>query len=451
MTLIDLDRAAPPGPAAGRRPPPRRYRHAGLLLSVILALTLGGAAPTAGFFWRYLGEAGPVDGAETPVQLAGGNLYTVSSAGVERELTAWALEPAPRRLWSSPVPIGTGYDAAGGLFGRVTVRQAGDVVLMSEGVSTTAIDARTGATRWTKPVTVTLFGSRRIGVVLDRVFRPGTEYDQTSGDPGPLYFSATGVPHTEAPVRTEIRGVYLASGETAWTVAPGGSVAVDAAPGTPPAVVITSSERLALVAGETGETLRAVGLPARGGSGPSAGAVVGDLALVGYVGPAVQVAYDVRTLRRLWERGLAGLPGEATDCAGLVCAGVRNSVVVLDPATGGPAWPISGAVNLAARAGAVLETRSDTDAPVRLADRLTGRTLVDLAGWDEALAGGPESALLLRRSDAAGGQTFAVVPPGAGALTRLGTVDVDGAQCTADERNVVCRDGTGLRVWAYRI
>ena len=35
------------------------------------------------------------------------------------------------------------------------------------------------------------------------MFRPGTAYDQDSGEPGPLYFSATGEPHTVTLAPTE--------------------------------------------------------------------------------------------------------------------------------------------------------------------------------------------------------------------------------------------------------
>ncbi|BBH64186.1 hypothetical protein ACTI_08710 [Actinoplanes sp. OR16] len=446
MTVIDLDRVAESDRAAALRPPPRRYRHAGLILVAILMTTLGGAVPAAAVVWRHLGELGPVDTTEVPVQLTGDRLFTVASSGVRRQVTAWQLDP-PRQLWTSEVPLGAGYDATRGLFGAVTVRQSGDVVLVSEGVTTTALDARIGAVRWTAPVVVTLLTSGRTGVVVERVFRPGTEYDQASGDPGPLYFSSTGVPYTEAPIRTEVRGIDLVTGKTVWTAAPGGSVTVDPARGEPPAVLITASDRLLRLDGATGRTLATTGLPELNGQGPATGSVVGGLALVGYQDPSRLVAYDQRTLRRLWQQDRTEAQGEVAGCRNVLCGGLR----VLDPATGAAAWTTGAETDLTARAGSVLETRSDTGLPVRLADPLTGRTVTDLRGWDEALDGDPDGALILRRDDGDDGQSFAAVLPGHTGLRLLGTAPVNSGECAADARHLVCRDGTGLSVWAYRI
>ncbi|MBB2942389.1 outer membrane protein assembly factor BamB [Actinoplanes lutulentus] len=447
MTLIDLDRAAESDQADSRRPPPWRYRHAGLLLAAVLMITLGGAAPTASVFWRYLGEIGQVNTAEVPVQLTGDHLYTLASSGVRRELTAYQLDP-PRQLWTSEVPLGAGYDATQGLFGSVTVRRSGDVVLVSEGVTTTALDAGIGAVRWSAPFVVTLLSSGHVGVVVERIFRPGTEYDQASGDPGPLYFSATGVPHTEAPIRTEVRGIDLTTGKTVWTTAPGGSVTVDPARGgpDPAAVLITASDRLIRLDGATGRTLAETELPELNGSGPFSGSVIGDVAMVGYQDPARLVAYDARTLRRLWQRDRPDVEGEVPSCRDVICSGPRSELLVLNPATGDEAWAVYAETDLASRAGSVLETRADTDTPIRLADPLTGKTLADLGGWDQALEGEADGVLVVRRDD-----SFAAVLPGHHELTFLGTVDTAGADCSADEHHVVCRDGTGLGVWAYRI
>ncbi|WP_229069256.1 PQQ-binding-like beta-propeller repeat protein [Actinoplanes sp. DH11] len=450
MALIDLDRVAEPGPAGGRRPPPWRYRHAGLLLAAVLLLVLGGAAPNAAVLWRDLGTLGPVGTEETPFQLTGGRLYTISTTGPLRELTAWQLDP-PRRLWTAEAPLYAGFDASRGLFGSVTVRQAGDVVLVSEGYSTTALDAATGAVRWSEPVAVTLLSSGRIGVVVDRVFRPDSEYDQASGDPGPLYFSATGVPYTEPPVRTEVRGLDLSTGEAAWTAATAGSVTVDAARDDPPAVLITTADRLLRLDGATGRELARTDLPELNGSGPFTGSVVGDVALVAYQNPSRLVGYDARTLDRLWQHDLPDVEGTIPICREVLCAGPSSELLVLDPATGAEAWAVYAETDLASRAGFVLETRADTDLPLRLADPLTGRTLVDLNDWDAALAGEPGGALVLRRDDEDGGQTFAAVLPGHPELRVLGTIGSGGGDCAADDRHIVCRDGTVLNVRAYRI
>ncbi|MEU8243247.1 PQQ-binding-like beta-propeller repeat protein [Actinoplanes missouriensis] len=459
MTLIDLDRVPEPSPAAGLRPPPRRYRLAGLLLAAVLLITLGGAEPGAAVRWRYLGLAGPMDVVEMPLRLAGGNAYTASSRGIARELTAWRMDPEPERLWTSAVPIGAEYEVGRGLFGGVTIQQAADSVLVSEGYTTTALDVATGRIRWTMTNSLTLLDSGSTGVVVERVFRPGTEYDQASGDPGALYFSATGVPHTEPPIRTEVRGVDLVTGRTQWTATPGGSVTVDPVPGAPAAVLITSSQRLTLLAGATGEVLAETALPERDGAGPSTGTVAGRVALVGYeqsgTQPGWQSGYDVRTLRKLWDRRWPQTPGEIPVCVGVICSAARGEQSVLDPATGEPAWPVTADTDLELRAGSVLETRADTDLPVRLADPLTGRTRIDLTGWDSVVRSAPgrtlDESLVLRRDHEAGRPLFGVVLPGQTEVRLLGAAETASTECAADERHVVCRDEHGLGVWAYRI
>ncbi|MEU4420388.1 PQQ-binding-like beta-propeller repeat protein [Actinoplanes sp. NPDC024001] len=451
MTLIDLDRDAPLDPRPSRRPPPWRYRHAGLLVAAVLLLALGGAVPAGRTLWRDLGLVEAAGVVETPLRLVGGRLYTAAVDGPERELIAWAPEQPPRRLWTAQVPIGMSYDPAEGVFGAFSIRRSGDVVLLSEGfAATTAIDARDGRVRWSSPISVTPLTSGGLGVVVDRIFRPGTEYDQASGDPGLLYFSADGVPHTEPPTRTEVRGIDLATGRALWTFTPRGSVTVDPVHGDRPAVLITASDRLTLLAGATGTTLAEAEVPELNGTGPATASVVGDVALVGYRDPGQQVAYDTRTLRRLWARALPDSQGDSRACTDVLCAATGTDLSVLDPATGATAWTANAGVDLARRAGFVLETDAGTGRPIRLADPRTGRDRVDLTGWDEAYTGEPDGALVLRRDSGAGRQTFAVVFPGRPELRVLGAAENTG-DCEADDHHLVCREGAGVRVRAYRI
>ncbi|MFC7527215.1 PQQ-binding-like beta-propeller repeat protein [Actinoplanes sp. GCM10030250] len=451
MALIELDRDAPLEQAPGRRPPPWRYRHAGLLMTAVLMLALGGAAPYAATLWRELGTIGQAGDPETPIQLAGGRLYTVGMSERYHEVTAWALDGPPRRVWTARTPIGMSYNPVSGYFGAFTVRQAGDVVLLSEGFATTALDKRTGQTRWTLPLAVWLLGTGGVGLAAEQVFRPGTVYDQASGDPGALYFSATGEPHTEPPVRTQVHGVDLATGEVRWTTTPGGSVTVDPVHGDVPAVLITSSDRLTLHDGDTGDVRAEVALPELNGSGPVTASVAGDVALISYRDPGQQVAYDVRTLRRLWSRDLPEVPGDVPDCRQVICWGPRNDLYILDPATGEPAWPANGDIDITVRAGFVLETKVRTGRPDRLADLRDGTNRVVLTGWDRVLPGDPDATVVVRRDGDDGGQIFAAVRPGHPELRILGTADVDSDDCAADDHRLVCRDSSGLRVWAYRI
>ncbi|HWS32621.1 MAG TPA: PQQ-binding-like beta-propeller repeat protein [Actinoplanes sp.] len=447
MTLIELDRDTPLDPVAGR-PPPRLYRPLGLLVALVLAVLPGGAAPHSGSLWRYLGVIPPTAGVETPIQLAGGHLFTVAPAGARRILTAWTLEPAPARLWSADLPPSVAADPSNGAFIPVWVRQADDVVLVTAGMSTTAIESDSGRIRWTTGVRITV-GDGGTGMVVDRIFRPGTVYDQDSGEPGMLYFSADGQPHTEPPIRTEVRGVDLATGRTLWTAGPAGSVLADPVPGDHPAVLITASDRLTLHDARTGAVLHETVLPERSGAGPSTSDVLGGVVLVGYDEAGLQAGYDTSTLRLLWTRDLQA-EMDPPSCAGLLCAGSRDSTEVLDPSTGRPLWALPSAADLDVAVGHVLHSDPSSGAPVRLHDPATGASWVELTGWTDVVESFAD-VLVMRRADQTGGQAFGIVRPGRPEVRTLGVADLDGQECGADDRFVVCRDVQGLRIWAYRV
>ncbi|MFC4068071.1 outer membrane protein assembly factor BamB family protein [Actinoplanes subglobosus] len=451
MALIELDLDAPPDRLTGRRhPPPWRYRPLGVALAVVMVLTLAGAAPRGGTFWRPLGLIPAEAGAEAAIQIAGGRVFTLVLAGRSRTLTAWDPQPSPHRLWSAEVPISATFDPANGVFGAVRVRRIGDLLLVGAGLSSTVLDADTGAIRWTTGNRITPVRDG-LAVLTDRIFRPGTLYDQESGDPGMLYFSADGQPHVEPPVRTEVRGLDLATGTVLWTATPGGSVTAEPAGGDgPAAVLITASDRLSLVDGRTGAVLRETGLPQEAGAGPGTSDVVGDVALIGYPEAGLQAGYDVRTLDRLWVRDLHTDGGPDT-CTGLLCAAGDREVQVLDRRTGRVAWSAPSEAELAVRDGAVLLTPAGDDGPGLLVDTTTGAPRADLTGWDGEVEGFGAHALLLWRDEKGGGRAFGAVLPGATEVRYLGAADGLDGDCGGDDRYVVCRDVRGLRVWAYRI
>ncbi|MEV6346169.1 PQQ-binding-like beta-propeller repeat protein [Actinoplanes sp. NPDC051851] len=452
MTLIELDRETPLEVELGRRPPLAHHRRTGLLLAVALLAVLGGGVPATGMCWRLLGVITTEEFPDGQVQMTGGQIYTVDTTDDEPVVTAWAPGDGLTRLWSDRVPVAMAGDDNIAPVNSVSVRQSGEVVLLTAGFTTTAVDAATGRTRWTSPISVTVLAGNTTGVTVERVFRPGTEYDQDSGDPGPLYFTATGEPHTEAPIRTEVRGIDLASGGTLWTATPGGSVNVDMVAGEPAAVLITASSRLTLRDLRTGAELRAAGLPKLDGKGPSSGTLLGDVALVRYEDAAGQIAYDARTLTRLWRGGSAdAVPADPVDCENLLCDGAHGDVRVLDPRTGRTRWRVQEDVDLTARAGYVLETDAASGEPVRLADVRTGVVRADLTGWTGDVPGTADQPLLLWRAGKAGTRIFAVVTPGHPEIQRLGTAAKGLDDCDSDGNFVLCRSATGLRVWAYRI
>ncbi|MEU4621453.1 PQQ-binding-like beta-propeller repeat protein [Actinoplanes sp. NPDC023801] len=451
MALIELDLDAPPDRSAERRPPPPwRYRHLGLALAVVLLFTLAGAAPAGGTFWRELGLIPAEAGTEASIQLAGGRVFTVVSTGRNRTLTAWEPQPSPHRLWDAEVPISASFDPVNGVFGVVRVERIGDLLLLGAGLSSTVLDPATGRIRWTTPARITPVDGGT-AVVTERIFRPGTLYDQESGDPGMLYFSADGQPHVEPPIRTEVRGLDLATGAVLWSAAPGGSVTAEAVGGDDrPAVLITASDRLSLRDARTGAVLRETGLPEENGSGPGTSDVLDDVVLIGYPEAGRQAAYDTRTLERLWTRDLH--PGhDSVDCAGLLCTGARGEVRVLDRRTGRTAWSAPSEAELAMRSGWVVMSEPSSGTPAALADPATGRPVVPLSGWSGEVEGFASRVLLLRRDDGNGDRVFGAVLPGQPEVRLLGTAGGSGGDCGGDDRYVVCRDVRGLRVWAYRI
>jgi hypothetical protein len=452
LALIELDLAAPPDPRLDSRLPARHYRFAGLILAAVLLLTLGGAAPGPHTLWRYLGAVPPPVGAETQSRLAGDRVYTVASSGGLRIATAWQAESPPRRLWTVRLAARvSGPDTVG--YGGVEARPAGDVVLLSDGPQTTVVDARTGAVRWTSPVGITQLGSGRIGLVQNQVFRPGTAYDQDSGAPGMLYFSSTGEPHTEPPIRTEIDGVDLRTGKAVWTASVPGSINVFTTRGDAPAVLVLASDRLERLAGETGAVEHSRPLPKIGADRPAGGKLTDGLLVVRYGDYAFdgqEVGYAADSLDHRWQRPVTAVLLDPPGCGDLLCAGPRSALDVLDPATGRAAWRASGNVDLGEQNGYVLERDAGTGAPLRLADRATGATRADLTGWAAALTADGRQPLVLRRGLAAGKSEFGVLVAGPpGRVQRLGASAGPVSDCTADLRYVVCRGNNGLEIWAY--
>jgi outer membrane protein assembly factor BamB len=450
LALIELDLAAPPGQPLSSAPPARRYRLTGLILAALLVLALGGAAPPGSLVWHYLGTVPAPAGPESPFQLDGDRAYTVAGSGTGRVVTAWALDGPPRKLWAVPFPARVvGPDQV--TFGDVRVRRAGDVVLLADGPATTAVDARTGAVRWRSPIPVQALAGDRIGLVQEPEFRAGTLYDQDSGAPGPLYFSAAGEPHNEAPVRTTIRGVDLRTGATVWSAALPGSVNLFAGA----RLLILSSDRLTSLSPDTGAVLRDTPLPEIAGQAPSAGRLAGDVVLVSYGDDDSDqrwlVGYAAGTLQRRWQRPETKVLLNPGACDGVVCADGGSGRAVLDPVTGRPLWRAPADLDLDLRGADVLESGGGNPAvPVRLVSPVNGDQRLDLTGWRSDVSGSADQPVMLRRTLESGATAFGVVVDDPAAIQVLGTTRGPVSDCAADDRFVVCRAAGGLQVFAYR-
>jgi outer membrane protein assembly factor BamB len=449
LALIELDLTARPGPAPTSIPPARRYRTAGLVLALALVFVLGGAAAPDALRWQFVGAIPSPPIPESPFQLDGDRVYTAGGIGDNRTVSAWRLATPPVKLWSLRVPARRlGPDQVA--YGDVRARTVGDVVLITDGPDTTAVDPSTGATRWHSDIGVHPLPGDRIGLVQDPKFRPYTEYNQAGGAPGELYFSAAGVPHDEPPVETELRGVDLRTGATAWTASAPGSVAVF---DDPSGVLVLESGRLTLHSLSTGAVLRTTPLPVLNGQTPQSGRLVGDLVLVSYGedhGDARSlVAFSVGTFRQLWRVPQAKILIDPGVCVDLVCADDRSGVSVLDPATGRTLWHAPG-LDLVRRGADVIEQDTGTSDAVRVADPRNGDERLRLTGWHTDITMADDSPLLLRRPDDSRASVFALVEDAPVALRSLGATHGAVSDCATDASFVVCR-GTGvLQVFSYR-
>jgi hypothetical protein len=458
LALIELDLTAPPDQPPSTPPPARRYRRIGLLLAVVLALALGGAAPARSPLWRYLGTvpdaAAAAGRADAPFRLSGGMLYTFAGAGADRVVEAWSPAAPPHRVWTARFPARmTGPDQVP--FGGIDARQAGAVVMLSDGPSTTAVDRRTGRVRWTSPVPVQPLAGDRIGIAPDQAFRAGTVYDQDSGEPGALYFSSTGEPHTEPPIRTEVRGLDLRTGATVWSVKTSGAANVFRTARPAAGVLILGSDRLSLRSGDTGSVMRETPLSGIGEATPFTGELVGDTLVVTYGGfqaaRPLLVGYATATLERRWERPQTRALVNTGSCEGVVCSEEGGRRTVLDGTTGRDLWRVPDDLDLRRRAGYVIETPGGgSDLPVGVVDAATGTPRANLGGWRAEVPGTGDQPIVLRRSQGPLTSLFGAVTAGRTAVQPLGATSGPVGECTSDERYVVCQADGGLQIWAYR-
>ncbi|MEV4637072.1 PQQ-binding-like beta-propeller repeat protein [Actinoplanes sp. NPDC049548] len=443
MALIELSPGTPAPPAAASPPPAYVYRRAGLLLAVVLLLALGGAAPASAMIWRRNGLVPlPDDG---DFQLFGGRLYTISFGAGPPRIRALTTDPV-RELWTVTGPPGDEErpyyvsDAAGGV---VMIRAAG---------ATTVLDAKTGAVRWHTSNLVQRLGGDATGLLQQERFRPGTEYDPESGDPGRLYGYAGDGLHTEPALSTTLSGVDLGTGRRLWSATIAGSVSTQAI-GVREAFAVLSADLLTVRSAGDGAVQRQRAMPRVDGRGPVWFEAIGDILLVHYgdFGQGGRVAaYAQDTLEPLWQRDEADPQGSAVACVALPCARSRTEVAVLDPRTGAPLWRAGAGIDLSAfGTDAVLEARS-TSRPLRIADRRTGKTRADLRYWMTYTASPGSDAYLVTRYESATRSTVTgLLRPGAAAVQPLGRIPDTNGECRLDDATVACRVPHGIEIYHH--
>jgi hypothetical protein len=450
VALIELDPAAPPTPEPAR-PPLRSYRVPGLILSAILLFVLGGGATGTSPIWRRDGFF-PLAGPDTAFQILDGRLYTMDTSGPRRITTAWSMTPL-RRLWSAVTPLPT--DPSSGAIihdGGAYLVGAGRQTLLQNSLGTTVLDRDTGAIRWASRSPV-LADSGGVGVLQETRFRRGTTYDEASGDPGPLFWSDTGTPHTEPPRRTTLRGVDLATGRSLWSAAVPGSAYVVPVPGDASEFVVIATGGLTARDAGTGAVLRR-GALGPGGSDVAYPDVDGDLLLLRHDAPdgsSATTAYALDTLRRRWQMTEPPDDGNGSTCTELPCRQDATGLSVLDPRDGAARWHAGPYVDLIHRGAGALETQAISDRPLRLRDPGTGAVLADLAGWDAVANSAADQALVLLRAEPPDGHTaFGVLPSGGHAVQPVGEADGRVRECASDDRHIACRLDDGIEVWSYR-
>ncbi len=449
MAVIELDLDAPPAPPPPRLPPVRGYRLAGLLLAGVLALTLGGAAPVTSVLWQRLGVA-PLTVADYTFALVGGGIYTLEPAADGTwQTSAWAGPPL-RRVWSTTTGAVRDASELSG-YGGVNLTAAGDHLLIQDQVSTTVVDARSGAVRWTASGPLTDLGAG-LGVTVETFFRPGSEYDVAGGGAGDLFVSPTGKPYTEPPRRTTLHGVDLGTGRRLWSSEQRGAVRFARAPGDAPALVVAAADRATVLAGDTGAVLRTAPLPRAGAV--SWAEFADDLLLIRGgrpTEPGTLSAYAMDTLALRWRT--TDPPDLDTQgfCFDLVCGNSPSGRTVLDPRTGRPAWPVETDVTVVRRGDSAVELGTTAPRPVQVRDLVTGAVRARLDSWDTAVNSDNDGPLVMRRAEPDRKVTaFGALPPGAVAVRPLGVSSEVVDDCVADHRHVACRTAGGLEVWSYR-
>jgi outer membrane protein assembly factor BamB len=441
--LIELDTpAAVPDVAVA--PPARRYRALGLALCAVLVLAVAGSVPAVTPMWRRAGVVPAVPG-DGVYAVAGGRLYVSVAEGGRRVTSAYAMHPM-RRLWTARTA--DDIDAPP----RLAVFRGG--LIVQNGKYTDILDARTGAVRWSSPVRVLPLPGGRTGLVVDPQFSPGTEYDESSGAPGMLYFALDGTSHTRPPERTVLRGVDLATGRQRWSTSLPGAIYASPATAQPATVVVVSSQRLEVRDADSGAVRRQQPMPVDPRRVATWSEVVGDLLLVSSTTPTGDMtnAYALDTLRPRWQRTLHSDSGNTRNCTGLPCERRSSTLMVLDPATGAARWESEGWVDLVAWAGQTLvfEGSGRDSRPVRVVNAATGAPQVDLSPWQAVAERSGDAPLVLSRTDFTAGTTFGVLRPGQRTVRELGHTDGLVQSCRSDAEVVACRSEQGIEVFVYR-
>ncbi|GAA4698525.1 outer membrane protein assembly factor BamB family protein [Phytohabitans rumicis] len=412
MSVIDLDVVSAAAPTARYRP---WHRWPGVVAAVAaLLLLLGGAAVPVERPWDrpVVLDGVPLGG----MAAAGDTLYLARPGGV---VTAHPAGGGQR--WSAPL----------GEADRLVADAVGDLVLLQGVVAdtgprrvfTAVVEAATGVPRWRRDGTVRLI-DRAAGLVVLA--------DDPAAVPGPFSY----------------RLLELATGQEVWLwgARPDGATLtpVGAADGALAGLLQRDA------AGRTvlldAATRRSRPLPDTPQATDAYGTDDG-LLLRAFDDARVElVMYDWATLRPRW-RVAAPLNGLLLGrCGPWLCVTDGEGTAAVDPADGQVRWQRPGAPNAPGQP-LVLHAFNPAAPAVTLVDPVTGRPVLELAGWTGV--GAPAAGRQVATRWRVDGRTQIVaVELASQRVYPLAEAVVAADSCVTSERLLACRSGAGtLTMW----
>ncbi|MBE1485781.1 outer membrane protein assembly factor BamB family protein [Plantactinospora soyae] len=449
VAVIDLgtdryDPSAEPDPPAPSRA--RQLRAAALVLVGTLVLGTGGAAaPPPPRLEPLLTVSLRVG---TSFHLTEDRLFVSDpTPHTTRRVTAYEVRRG-RQLWTSTYR--TGHRQFG-------LTLAGGLLLIEEGdrrngpVGTTALDADTGAWRWTVPYPLEVLPGERTALAVEDLFPPGSRIDAENAPPGTtvMHMSSSGGVYARPRTGVTGRAVDLGSGRQLWTTPPLTEAIALPAAGDRPTVLLGwppdgGMEVRDLRTGAVRQRLDWTG------GVPRDGGLVGDVAVVWH--STGVSAYSADLLQPRWNRpSPQGTERFVATCRPMLCQQDSTGVLVLDPATGAVAWRRTERLLLWPSDVHLVET-DDRPRLHRVVEPRTGRTVVDLSDWtDMAQLDDGSPLLLLRRNGAAVRTWLDILDLGATAVRPLEPVPYALSSCQVVPGMIACRTQLGeTRVWRYR-
>jgi outer membrane protein assembly factor BamB len=401
-----------------------------LMIAVLGLIALGAsAAPPPPVLTSLLSlRIGPADS------------YTISDSGqllaqTDGTLTSYDLADGSAQ-WETPTPVPT-----------YRIRVGDGVALLRPWAigpgqpKTAAVDASTGAPRWS-----------RAGSVMT-----------IPGSPALLAVSGVRTLSTASRrIQGPVQAVDPVTGNTRWQVdVPSTAVllGVPGPAGSPPRMLLVRDDRTMAVHDlSTGRLLAEAPLPPADydpdNPGVSGGLLVLRHAAAWSTGVSEISAYDPVTLALRWRRP-AGGAYDPKACGPLTCLVGPDGVQALDPANGAIRWFEPDWRSVEQRGDLLIAYASPggISDPVGIIDPATGRVLVDLHGWRvlSSPAGGDE-VLVTRVVEAGARSIVAVARPGDPQPRLIADLPAGTGDCQAVPDRLVCRSVTGeLNVWAYRV